>query len=262
MLIILAMSLENDMIDKKLEIIVPYRNRLEELNQFVPGVSKFLSHYCIDFHITIVNQLLEAQFNRGKLLNVGFLESCDKSDYSVFHDVDVFPIIYDGPPVRGNQTVSTDGVSVEWHGTPNYEYHDGAWSILNPGKRSAGTICKIDNDVYKGVNGHSNIFWGWVYEDNDMFYRLDTYLSKNNKPRFLKQGKRPSAYHSAHFKELRGNSGFKEHPEHIINEKISASVWKDSDYFMKDGLSSCSYSVDSICEYDTPYPFRLLNVYL
>jgi hypothetical protein len=249
------------MSDKKLEIIVPYRDRAEDLAEFVPNVSKFLNHHGIrNYRITVVKQLLNAQFNRGKLLNVGFLESCNDSDYSVFHDVDVYPVIYDGKPVRGYELIEADGIKVEWHGVPNYHYHDGAWSILNPGKRSAGTICKIDNISYEAVNGHSNSFWGWGYEDNDLFYRLDRYLKENKKPRFLKQGKRPSPYHSAHFKDIRRNTGFVGCPEHVVNEAIGAKMWAAKKYnFKHDGLSSCNYRVDSVEEYAH---HRILNVYL
>ena len=245
---------------KKLEVIVPYRDRQEELEKFIPGICEFLTYHNIDFHITVVNQLLAAQFNRGKLLNVGFLETHQDSDYSVFHDVDVYPVIYNGEPVSGYELMDVDGVSVEWHGTPNYHYHQGAWSILNPGKRSAGTICKIDNITYSAVNGHSNMFWGWGYEDNDLFYRLVPYLRKEYSADFFKQGKRPSPYYWAHFHELRSNTGYVGAPEHTYNRSIANKIFKDSKYYYThDGLSSCNYRVDSIDEHEH---HTVLNVYL
>lgn len=44
---------------------------------------------------------------------------------------------------------------------------------LNYGTRFGGaTAIKVDH--YKKVNGHSNKFWGWGGEDNDMEVRYDT----------------------------------------------------------------------------------------
>jgi len=68
-------------------IIVPYRNREEHLNLF-------LSHYYfIDNRIPIcvVEQSGSELFNRGKLLNIGYLENHKYTHY-IFHDVDMLPI--------------------------------------------------------------------------------------------------------------------------------------------------------------------------
>lgn len=69
-----------------LAIIVPYRNRAEHLAQFIPHMNKYLP----DAKIVIVEQADEKPFNRGKLLNIGFLET--ESFYFCFHDVDHLPV--------------------------------------------------------------------------------------------------------------------------------------------------------------------------
>ena len=242
------------MSDKKLEIIVPWRDRLDDLNEFVPNISKFLEHHGIKkYRITIVNQLLHAQFNRGKLLNVGFLESCEDSDYSIFHDVDVYPVIYEGR-VSTYELLTYDGVEIEYHGTPDYHYHKGAWSLYKGCQRSCGGIFKISNDLYEKVNGTTNSLWGWGYEDNDLYYRIC-----EEGVRIYEQGKRKSKYGAAHFHE-RSPTGFKGAPEHVVNEAIGAKMWADKDHSFKyDGLSSCNYRVDSVGDYGT---YRILNVYL
>ena len=49
----------------KLGVCVPYRNREEHMNQFVPHLSNFLDKKGIDHTIYIVHQVDEFLFNRG-----------------------------------------------------------------------------------------------------------------------------------------------------------------------------------------------------
>ena len=56
----------------KLGIIVPYRNRSEQLAVFRKEINDYLK---IDFELIIVEQSDKKEFNRGKLLNIGFLEA-------------------------------------------------------------------------------------------------------------------------------------------------------------------------------------------
>ena len=76
----------------KLAIIVPFRERFDELLKFVPHLSKFLRVQSIDFKIFIINQIDELRFNRASLINVGFLESMRECDYMAMHDVDLLPM--------------------------------------------------------------------------------------------------------------------------------------------------------------------------
>ena len=76
----------------KLGIIVPYRNRSEQLAVFRKEINDYLE---IDFELIIVEQSDKKEFNRGKLLNIGFLEA-DKlgCDYVIFHDIDMLSLIH------------------------------------------------------------------------------------------------------------------------------------------------------------------------
>jgi hypothetical protein len=68
-------------------IIVPYRNRAAHLAQF-------LSHMAIHYpayDICVVEQEMVKPFNRGKLLNIGFLQNPGYRHY-IFHDVDMLPL--------------------------------------------------------------------------------------------------------------------------------------------------------------------------
>lgn len=104
---------------KKLAVIVPFRDRFEELLKFVPHMNKFLSAQHIPHHFFIVNQVDRFRFNRASLINVGFLVSRSSFDYMAMHDVDLLPLNdklkYDYP-VDGPFHVAAPGLH------PKYNY--------------------------------------------------------------------------------------------------------------------------------------------
>lgn len=60
-------------------LLVPYRDREEHLKEFIPAMK--------DHDIYIIEQADDNPFNRGKLINVGFLETA--AEYFIAHDVDL-----------------------------------------------------------------------------------------------------------------------------------------------------------------------------
>jgi hypothetical protein len=148
------------MIDKKLGIIVPYRNRDEQLKKFKRLITRYLERTGIPFEIIIVHQDDAKQFNRGMLLNIGF--KCAKNlncDYVVFHDVDMIPIhvdySYSEHPVH---------LATGFKTTPNEETRE----IFD---EYFGGVTLFPVDVFEKINGYSNKYWGWGYEDTDLLYR-------------------------------------------------------------------------------------------
>ena len=79
----------------KVAIIVPYRNREMNLMIFLRHMHPFLMKQNIDYGIYIIEPLKELTFNRGLLMNIGYLESLkmtkDKWECFMFHDVDLIP---------------------------------------------------------------------------------------------------------------------------------------------------------------------------
>jgi hypothetical protein len=79
---------------KKLGIIVPYRDRPGQLRSFIKGIGDYFATTVKNFrpYIFVVEQKDTKDFNRGKLLNVGFLKAEESGcDYVVFHDIDMLP---------------------------------------------------------------------------------------------------------------------------------------------------------------------------
>ena len=143
----------------KLAVLVPFRDRFEELLQFVPHMNKFLSQQHLNFKIYILNQVDNFRFNRASLINVGFLISQEECDYIAMHDVDLLPLnqelSYQYPVRPGPFHVA----SPELH--PRYHY-----------ATFVGGILLIKREDFLLVNGMSNKYWGWGLEDDEFYVRL------------------------------------------------------------------------------------------
>lgn len=149
--------------NKKLGIIVPYRDRQDQLKQFVKEVSDYF-HYVmfdIEYEIFIIEQGDKKSFNRGKLLNIGFIIAEQAGcDYVVFHDIDLMP---------RNADYSYSKVPIQL--ANRFE----AWTAF---KRTInddyfGGVTMFPKEVFRKINGYSNKYRGWGFEDNDLLYRCD-----------------------------------------------------------------------------------------
>ena len=139
----------------KLGIIVPYRKRPGHLRKFRQSIKSYLKDQ--DYELIVVEQADDLPFNRGKLLNIGFEYAVRKQcDYVVFHDVDMLPIDVD------------------------YSYSDVPIHLANGFTNSDreifdtyfGGVTLFPIDLFKKVNGYSNEYWGWGFEDDDLLMRL------------------------------------------------------------------------------------------
>ncbi|XP_028668734.1 beta-1,4-galactosyltransferase 7 isoform X1 [Erpetoichthys calabaricus] len=142
----------------KIAVLVPFRERFEELLVFVPYMHSFLNKKKIRHKIVIINQVDHYRFNRASLINVGFMESGNDTDYIAMHDVDLLPqneALDYGFPDRGPFHVA----SPELH--PLYHY-----------KTYVGGILLLTKQHYEMCNGMSNRFWGWGREDDEFYRRL------------------------------------------------------------------------------------------
>lgn len=79
--------------------VIPYRDRQSHLDTFIPHLTRYLQNADFTWQIVVVEQDAGKPFNRGKLLNIGFIES--ESNYFVFHDVDMLPVTVDYSPCFG-----------------------------------------------------------------------------------------------------------------------------------------------------------------
>jgi hypothetical protein len=159
----------------KLGVIVPYRNRSLHLGEFKRTISYYLTKNKIDYNIFVIQQDGAKQFNRGMLLNIGFKYALEhKCDYIVFHDVDMIP-----------SEVDYSYSDKPLHLSTNFKYEN------NEKERDIfeeyfGGVTMFPVEDFKKINGYSNKYWAWGYEDDDLLLRckenninLDTLKIKN-----------------------------------------------------------------------------------
>ena len=139
----------------KLGVIVPYRKRPGHLRKFRESIESYLKGQ--DYELIVVEQNDDLPFNRGKLLNIGFQYAVrQQCDYVVFHDIDMLPIDVD------------------------YSYSDVPTHLATGFTNSDreifdtyfGGVTLFPVDLFKKVNGYSNEYWGWGFEDDDLLMRL------------------------------------------------------------------------------------------
>ncbi len=74
-------------------IIIPFKNREEHLKHFLLNMHPFFSKQQLSYGIYIIEPINNITFNRGLLMNIGFLESNKDSKGSwqchAYHDVDM-----------------------------------------------------------------------------------------------------------------------------------------------------------------------------
>lgn len=200
--------------NKKLLVIVPYRDREEHLKQFIPYIHKVLDEQKIEHSVLVVEQDHGELFNRGLLLNIGFKEYACNFDYVCFHDVDMI------------------GLSID------YSYSDIPLCLLRHRSKFAnvypeyfGGITIFPTKIFETINGFSNNYWGWGCEDDDLRLRC----IKSNIA---------ISYRDGHCKDLElvtDNDNRNNNPHYKINlQKLQKYRKATSDIINQiDGLNQC-----------------------
>jgi hypothetical protein len=160
---------------EKLGIIVPYRNRYTQLDTFTKHIVEYLSDKDINYKIIIVEQDDAKLFNRGTLLNIGYQYAKKlRCDYLAFHDIDMLPIDVDYSYSEYPIHLATDIIPDE--DEPKRNLFDLYF----------GGVTMFPIEDFEKINGYSNKYWGWGFEDDDLLYRckineldLDTIKIKN-----------------------------------------------------------------------------------
>ncbi|ENN73307.1 beta-1,4-galactosyltransferase 7 [Dendroctonus ponderosae] len=141
----------------KLALLVPFRNRLEELMVFAPYIHDFLKEQGVNHQIFVLNQVDSYRFNRASLINVGYLYTKNEYDYIAMHDVDLLPLnkalMYSYPSQPHHLAAP--------HLHPRYHY-----------AKFIGGILLINREQFALVDGLSNRYWGWGLEDDEFYVRL------------------------------------------------------------------------------------------
>jgi predicted glycosyltransferase involved in capsule biosynthesis len=148
----------------KIALIIPFREsdnelkpRTYQLNQFIKYMESYLSGY--NYKIFIIEQSGDdRKFNRGKLLNIGFLYAKKWGAQNfIFHDVDLLP---------------SEELKQYYLTKPSKPIHIAAvWVRYNNNPKYFGGIVAFNFNDFVKINGYPNNYWGWGGEDDALFKR-------------------------------------------------------------------------------------------
>lgn len=131
----------------KFLIVVPYRNRPQHLAAFIAHMHERYK----EIEICIVEQADNKPFNRGKLLNIGFLENQNYSKY-IFHDIDMLPIGVNYSKYKGVGIVQLAKSEIQ-----KVDY--------------LGGVTVFGKSVFVYVGGYHNDYFHRA-EDNEMMFNI------------------------------------------------------------------------------------------
>ncbi|KAK7490885.1 hypothetical protein BaRGS_00017941 [Batillaria attramentaria] len=115
----------------------------------------------LSYRIFVIEQAGDKAFNRGKLLNVGYLEAMkvDKFDCFVFQDADLLPETDKNLYMCDSQARHLASAINEMR------YHVMFYNY-------AGGVIAMNRENFNRINGYSNSYWGWGNEDDDFSARI------------------------------------------------------------------------------------------
>ncbi len=141
---------------KRLSVIVPYRHREAHLTIFPKVLRGYLQRQEIAYQLLIIEQIDQKPFNRGMLINIGASLAMDACDYLCFHDIDMLPEYSDYGFVDHPILLANHASQFEEH-SQHPSYFSG--------------VVMFDKRDFQAVNGYSNQYWHWGYEDDDLLMR-------------------------------------------------------------------------------------------
>jgi hypothetical protein len=143
---------------KNMALIIPYRNRKEHLEKFIPYITDYLNKQNINFEIIIVEQVDTKPFNRAKLLNIGAIYASSNIDYFVFHDIDLLP-----------ENIDYRYCNYSLKPFTFIENYDGQCREYQ--EKTYGGVTIVPKKVFFDINGFSNNYQQWGSEDDDFHMR-------------------------------------------------------------------------------------------
>lgn len=148
-------------------ILITERYRLEQQTKLLPRLIELLTAQQIKHHVLIIHQNNHKLFNKGCLYNIGYNHAIKKKikfDYIILHDIDLIPVS------SFNYSYSKKFCRI--YGTINNFFDDGGSIQSIPSAPFVSGIYIIDKKMFVQVNGFSNIFEGWGYEDTNFNKRI------------------------------------------------------------------------------------------
>ena len=203
-------------------ILIPYRNRPAQLTYFLNNSYPLLKKNLEELEILVIEQVEGKQFNRGKILNIGFNES--ESDYYFTHDVDINPLEEIIKTLYNKEVLCNDIMGI----------YTSPWTL--------GGIIKFRSSTYENINGFPNNFWGWGSEDKDLQNRAE-FKSINVVKNILNMGPEKDQYFKIFDTYVRDKSNLKIHHKFVYDLWKNTSIEDKKKYIENNGLSTLNYKI-------------------
>ncbi|CAK8694898.1 unnamed protein product [Clavelina lepadiformis] len=211
---------------QKVAIIIPFKDREAHLKTLLFYLHPMLQKQMIQYCVYVAEQLDEGQFNKAMLMNAAFQEVMKRDFYDciIFHDVDMIPENDKNLYMCGEQPRHLSPAIDKFEYKPHYGTDFGGVTGITPAQ-------------YRKANGHSNQFWGWGGEDNDMEFRI-----RYNKMKII-----PSDLNIGRYKMIVHKHPWKFHPSefpHRLNDTRVARA-------KSDGLKDLHYRLVNVDSHPT-----------
>ena len=145
----------------RLAIVIPYRNRTDQLRTLLHNLHPVLRRQQLEYGIYVIEQALPGIFNKAMCMNIGYIEVTKRHDYNctIFHDVDLVPEndknIYSCPEQPRHLSPYID----------QFQYKFPYWTIV-------GGVMALSKWQFEKMNGYSNLYFGWGGEDDELNQRM------------------------------------------------------------------------------------------
>ncbi|CAK8688492.1 unnamed protein product [Clavelina lepadiformis] len=231
--------------EQKVAIVIPYKNRYQHLLTLLHHLNPILQRQKIMYCVFVAEQFDNGVFNKARVMNAAYLEIMRNwqkhrdphgrlFDCFVFHDVDMLS--------EDDRNLYLCGKSPK-HMSPAIDKFN---YTTNYGTKYGG-VTAIRTEHYKLVNGHSNRFWGWGGEDNDMETRIsDQNLTIDAVNETIGRYKMIEHIHPWWFSPISGvGSSYRKHT--TKPKKVQAKKEEEnSNYKDTSGISDMKYTVTEI----------------
>lgn len=207
-------------VHERVAIITPVRDREGHLKILLNNLHPILHRQNLQYSVYVVEQADTQDFNKGTLLNIGYMEALKRYNYTcfVFHDVDLIP--------------EDDRISYGCCRSPMHlSYAIDKFNYNLPDTKLIGGVSAWLKNDFEAVNGWSNLFYNWGGEDDDMSYRI--YASGRTIKRMS-----PSI---SRYKMIK-------HKQSKINSDRYKMLSNSYTRYKKDGLSSLRYQQIQVVE--------------
>jgi hypothetical protein len=218
---------------KRLNVVVPYRDREAHLKAFVPLLRAYFARDKLDcvipYRVFIIEQESGSPFNRGAIKNIGFVLGREESDYTCFHDIDYLPVWAD-------YSWSDTPCCIIWHGAetrPLSTRHP--QRLRHKMEDFYGAVILTPNVLFEQVGGYANTYWGWGWEDTDLKYRYEA--------AGIEFTRRKGSFQPLDHDHNGYNLDFTPRPAAVTNERHFKERWTASATQADDGITTLGFDI-------------------